>query len=100
MRISNKYFSQSPIFRNNSLLIGKKHISFPPWECQGVHTLGNVIGQKGLKEFQELQKTYNLPATSFFFYLQLRAAMRAHGLPWRSFLENHPLHIILSNYKL
>lgn len=96
MKISNKYFAQSPIFYNHLLLIGKKIISFSPWERQGVFTLGNIIGQSGLREFQELQKLYNLPASSFFFYLQLQTAMQTYGAPWGISLETHPLHIILS----
>lgn len=96
---TNKYYSQSPIFHNYSLQIGRKTISFPPWERQGVHTLGTIIGSNGLREFKDLQGAYNLPAASFYFYLQLRAAMRAHGVPWGHTLENHPLHAIMIKEK-
>ena len=94
-KIHSKIFRQSPIFHNFSLLIDGKPISFPQWSDKGVNTLQDIIGIQGLLEFRELQKTFDLPGT-FFFYLQLRAAMRAQGVPWNSKLEDHPFHIKLN----
>lgn len=49
--------------------------------------------RQGLREFHDLERSYNLSGT-FYFYLQLRTAMRAQGVPWGSELGNHPLHVI------
>ena len=68
---------------------------FPKRDEKGVHTLQDIVGMQGLREFQDLQRSYNLPGTSFFFYLQLRASMRAYGVPWD--LNTHPLHLIFNS---
>jgi len=94
-KICNKLFYQSPIFRNYSLLIDGKPIIFPQWSDKDVHKIQDIVGQQGLRKFHDLQKSYNLQGISFFFYLQLRAAMRAQGIPWGALLENHPLHGLL-----
>ena len=49
----------------------------------------------GLRSFQNLCDIYNLPGNTFFFYLQLRASMRAHGVPWQTALAMHPFHRII-----
>ncbi len=76
-----KFFHQSPVFHNHCLLIDGKPISFPQRSDKGINTLQDVTGQQGLREFQDLQRSFDLPGTSVFFYLQLRAAMRAQGVP-------------------
>lgn len=44
---------------------------------------------------EKVEKDLEIDATrgkSFFFYLQLRAAMKAYGVPWGVPLLTHPLH--------
>jgi len=93
-KIPNTFVAQSPIFNNHLLLIEKKPIVFPQWSNRGVCVLNDIIGEQGLRAFHDLKKAYNLPGTSFFFYLQLRTAMCAQGVPWGIKLGNHPLHEI------
>ena len=92
VKIPNTFFAQSPIFNNHSLLIDKKPILFPQWSDRGVCVFKDIIGEQGLRAFHDLERSYNLPST-FYFYLQLRTAMRAQGVPWAIELGNHPLHV-------
>lgn len=78
--------------------MGGRPISFPHWSDKGIHTLSDITSNKTLRSFQDLKSQYNLPGTSFFFYLQIRSALRAYGVPWGENLECHPIHnICLSN---
>lgn len=65
-KIHTNFFHQSPIFCNFRLLIDENPISFPQWSNKGVNTLQDIIGKQGLLEFRELQRTFDLPGTSFF----------------------------------
>lgn len=87
-----RWHRHSPVFNNFSLLIGKKPVSFPLWRNKGVNIFRDLFDDDGLRAFRDLQAEYGLPGSSFFFYLQLRAAMKAYGVPWGIALLTHPLH--------
>lgn len=84
----------SPIFKNDRLLIGGHPICFPDWEKNNICTLGDIYGEEGLFTFQSICIKYNVPRTSFFFYLQLRSALREVGVPVQGPLTPHPLHTL------
>lgn len=88
---------ESPIFNNNQILIGQRPITFSQWEKKGIHTLGGVNSDTGLRSFQDLKDCYDLPGSSFFFYLQLRAALKAYGVPWGQPLKQHPFYKLVTN---
>ena len=77
-----KYHSHLPLFNNFDLCLGKHPISFPQWSDKGINTLSDITSNNTLRSFQDLKSHYNLPGTSFFFYLQIRSALRAYGVPW------------------
>lgn len=87
-----KWHKHSPVFNNFSLLIGKKPLSFPLWWNKGIHVFKDLFDDDGLRAFSDLRAEYDLPGSSFFFYLQLRSAMKAYGVPWGIPLLTHPLH--------
>lgn len=58
-----------------------------------------TFGAEGLRSFLDVQKIFNLPSSSFFFYLQLRTAMRTYGVPWNGTLGLHPFHKVLTGGK-
>lgn len=89
--ISCRWHTVSPIFNNKALLIGGRPISAPQWEQGGVHYLKDIYNNSGLLSFSNIRDAFNLPGSSFFFYLQLRSALRAHGVPWQRPLPTHPL---------
>lgn len=91
-KVSTKWHKNSPIFHNYKLLTASKPFSFPTWQQKGINTLGDIIDDAGLRTFQDLQSSYNLPGYSFFLYLRLRSAMKTYGVPWNSQLSLHPLH--------
>ena len=94
--IQEQWFAHSPIFFNALLKIGDSPIFFPLWSNNGVHILSDICNSSGLRSFQDLQNWFSLPGSSFFFYLQLRTAMRTYGVPWNSLPVTHPLHLVLS----
>ena len=89
--ISNIWHTLSPIFNNKALLIGGRPISAPPWEQGGVHYLKDIFNNYGLLSFSDIKNAFNLPGSSFFFYLQLRSALKAYGVPWQGRLPTHPV---------
>ena len=80
-------------------MIGKRPITFPTWEEHGVRLLGDIYDRNGLCCFQEIRNNNNLSGASFFFYLQLRASLRAHGVPWGQPLPIHPLYELITTKK-
>lgn len=96
VRVDFNWHNHSPIFNNFSLLTGNIPFSFPHWKNRGVNVLKDLYGDSGLRAFN-LQAEYDLPGSSFFFYMQLRSAMRAYCVPWGSALPTHPLHKLLAS---
>lgn len=62
-----------------------------------MHPLGDIYGPQVLQAFQDIQKHFNLPGTSFFFYLQLCTAMHTYGVPWNIPLPIHAFHTALTS---
>lgn len=91
MNHANVDLKHSPVFNNFSLLIGKKPLSFPLWMNKGINVFKDLFDDDGLRAFSDLRAEYDLPGSSFFFYLQLRSAMKAYGVPWGIPLLTHPL---------
>ncbi len=89
--LSCKRHTLSPVFNNKALLIGGRPISAPQWEQRGVHYLKDIYNNFGLLSFTDVKDAFDLPGSSFFFYLQLRSALKAHGVPWQRSLPVHPL---------
>ena len=54
-------------------------LSVPQWEQRGVHYLKDIYNDFGLLSFTDIKDAFDLPGSNFFFYLQLRSALRAHG---------------------
>lgn len=54
------------IFRNYSLLKGSKPIILPQWFDKGAHSIQDIMGLQGLREFHDYKNLYNLPGTSLF----------------------------------
>lgn len=96
-KIDLKWNLFSPVFNNSGLLMGGRPIRFPGWSSRGIHTLGDLFDESGLRSFQNLCDIFNLPGTSFFFYLQLRSSMKTYGVPWQTSLTMHPLHKLICN---
>lgn len=85
-----KWHDQTPLFYNPSLRKGDSYFVAHQWTNCGLHTLGDIMDDNGLRTFSDLKDIYNLSGSSFFLYLQLRSAMRAYGVPW-SKPPSHPL---------
>ena len=64
---------------------------FPLWYNYNIRTLSDIYGEDGLLAFQDIRDKFTLGNSSFFFYLQLRTALKAHGAPIDTKLSIHPL---------
>lgn len=76
-KINKKWNLSSPIFNNPVLLMDGRPTSFPQWSSKGIHLLGDIFEENGLCSFQKVCEMFNLPGTSFYFYLKLRSSMKA-----------------------
>lgn len=92
-----KWHLNTPIFNNHPLLLGGASFKNAVWSGKGINKLSDLYSTDGLCSFSELSQKHNLPSSSFFLYLQLRASMKAYGVPWNSKLPIHPIHAILTN---
>ena len=95
--ITTQWHLNTPIFNNYKLRIGGKPIQFPQWRDRGIHLLSDIYDEKGLCTFQDIKSSFNLQNTSFFFYLQIRAALKAQSVP--NELSEHPLFELLHKLK-
>lgn len=87
-----KYHLNVPLFNNHSITLDGKPISLHNWSGKGIHVLADIIQDNRLRAFQDLKDSYNLPCTTFFFYLQLRSALNAYGVPWGTNPHTLPIH--------
>lgn len=72
----------TPLWHNSRFLIGGKPFHNSHWFTQGIHVVNDMFDGDGLRSFQNLKVTFNLPGSSYFVYLQLRSALKAYGVPW------------------
>lgn len=81
----------SPIFNNDNLLIGGQPVYFPDWERNNICFLGDIYGETGLRSFEDICIIFDIPRSSFFFYLQLRSSLKDSGVPLFNPLTPHPI---------
>lgn len=86
-----KWHKHFPLFRNHKLLIGNAPFHCPQWESRGVRTLGDVCDENGLRSFQDIREQFDLPASTFFRYLQLKSALWSHRTSLNCVLKPHPV---------
>lgn len=94
-KVSCKWHKQSPIFNNKGLTIGGRPIPPSHWSRSAIRHLEDIYNDSGLCSFQDIANSFNLPASSFFFYLPLRSALKAYGVPWQQPLLVHPLYKLI-----
>ena len=65
------------IYTDKGLLIGGRPISPSYWSGTNIRLLNDIYNDMGLRSFQDIRGAFNLPGYLFFFYLQLRSALKA-----------------------
>ena len=72
---------------------------FKTWDLIGISSLGQVLTNGVLKSFRDLQEEYELYASQFYGYLQLRPALTPYLSPETEIPEHNPLEakILLTN---
>lgn len=88
---TSKWHASTPLFHNSLLKTGGDHFISPQWVEAGIHSLGDIMNDDGLRSFQDLRETFKLSSNSFFLYLQLRSALRAAGTMTDRKPINHPI---------
>ena len=78
---TNKWHRNTTV-HNMHLMSGNKPFVFKEWSESGIFTLDLLFNEKGLLSFEELQASFDVPKTSFYFYLCLRLALKCYGAPW------------------
>uniref|UniRef100_A0A3B1KHZ5 Reverse transcriptase domain-containing protein n=1 Tax=Astyanax mexicanus TaxID=7994 RepID=A0A3B1KHZ5_ASTMX len=86
-----KICSATPLWQNYKLLRGARPFIEPSWSSKGINVCGDLYDDGGFLSFQSLKVTFNLPASTYFVYLQLRSALKAYGVPWDSRIATHPM---------
>lgn len=86
----------SPVWYNYNLLQHSGSYFNDSWASGGIHILQDLYDRNGLSSLQMLNEHFSLPGFPWFLYLQLRSAIRAHGVPWDSPLSSHPLDTWIS----
>lgn len=94
----NKWHLQTPLWRNRNIKCGSEPFTSEQWSKQGIRTLADIWDDNGMLSFQNIAVSFNVPASSFFLFLQLRSALRAYGVPWGLALETHPVHSWFFNF--
>lgn len=86
-----KYCKNTPLWHNAKLLSGNKPFFQPSWSSHGINIFGDIYNAQGLRSLQDLRTQFSLTASAYFVYFQLRAALKAYGVPWDSPLPAHPM---------
>lgn len=66
-------------FQDNHRKNGGKPIYFRLWQSKGNHTLSDAINDKGLRSFQDLQKSFQF---TWVIFLVLSVIMYFYALIW------------------
>lgn len=90
-----KWHCHFPLFNNNGFLSGNAPFRCPQWADCNITTLGDLYDDKGLRTFQDLTSIYNIPASTFYFYLRIRSAINALGIPLNTKLPVHPVRNVI-----
>jgi len=71
--------------------IGNKPPDFKPGSLKGINVIGDLYDDKGMLSYQDLKVRFDLQDSSLFYYLQMRSALKAHGVLLGAKLPIHPL---------
>lgn len=80
-----------PLWHNMNVQIGNKPLDFKPWSLKGINVVGDLYDGNGMFSYQDLKDRFDLQDSSFFYYLQIRSALKAHSVPLRAKPPMHPL---------
>lgn len=90
-----KWHHHFPLFNNNGFLSGSTPFRSSQWAECNITTLGDLYDDKGLRTFQDLRSKYNIPASTFYFYLRIRSALKALGVPFNTKLPVHSIRNVI-----
>lgn len=77
---NSKWHSDAPLWHNINVQIGNKPLDFKPWSLKGINVIGDLYDGKGMLSYQDLKDHFDLQDSSFFYYLQIRSALKAQGV--------------------
>lgn len=88
-----KWHLDTPIFNNCLLLTGWVPFS-STWPSKKVQKLADIFNENGLRSFNDIRSTFNLPGSSFFLYLQLQDHHSKHMAYHGMILWDHITYIL------
>ena len=65
-------YIDTPICENQAFTPGLNDVVFSPWKQRGISSVSDLYIEGNFASFAQLQTTYNVSASSFFRYLQIR----------------------------
>ncbi len=74
-----------------NFVCGNRPFVQPSWSSLGVNTCGDIYDNQGLCSFQALRANFVYQHLHILFFLQLRSALKAYGVPWSSSISSHPM---------
>ncbi len=86
-----KFHQNTPLWHNVNILIANRPLDFRPWASKGIRTVGDLFSDKGMLSFQDLCHFFGLSGSSFFFYFQVRSALKSHNVPLGAGFPIHPV---------
>lgn len=69
-------YTNSPIYENHAFLLGLDDQVFTEWKTKGIKDRPPLYINGHFMLFEQLQRTYNIPASNFFRYLQIQGYIR------------------------
>lgn len=63
---------KASIWYNNKFKIDKKPFMWEKWAKSGIHLLGDLMTEEGMRSFEDIKEEYNLGNTDFWRFLQIR----------------------------
>ncbi len=85
------YCNSTPLWHNLNFVCGNRPFVHLSCSSLGVNTCSDIYDNQGLCSFQTLRTKFCLPASAYFVFLQLRAALKAYGVPWTFPISSHPM---------
>lgn len=92
--VAPKVYVDSPICHNHSFVPSLNDAVFSVWYQKGICNMRNLYIDGNRASFSQLSAKYNIPASNFFRYLQIRDYLRKHLPNFQNLYKHETLEAI------